>query len=127
VTSAIIQFVGQTTQYGLSVPGSDAFQNLGNNPQLFQFVLRGSDNSANVVISTTTLDLTNPQWTSNLYASQDYLFNPGILQQYSYLNLTISPVLGATLDGVAVAGTNADTSAGTPASTIAVGATGRRL
>jgi Laminin G domain len=124
VTSAIIQFVGQTTQYSLAVPPSSEFQNLENNPQLSQFVLFGSNNRANVVVSTTTLDLTNPQWVANLYPSQDYLFNPDIGQQYTNLNLTITPVLGATLDGVNVAGTNANSDAGTPASTIAVGATG---
>ena len=103
VTSAIVQFVGQTTQYSLSVAGSSEFQNLGSNPQLSQFVLFGSDNHANIVISTTALDLTNPQWTGNLFPSQDYLFNPDIFEQYSALNLTIYTFdLGAALNGVDV-------------------------
>jgi hypothetical protein len=126
VTSAIIQFVGQTDTYSLSVPGSTVFQNLGNSPPLTQFVLFGTGNAGDIVISTTTLDLTDPQWTSHLFVSQDYLFNQNLPQQYSYLNLTIAPVLGATLDGVSVNGTNAvtDSVTPTPASTIAVGASG---
>jgi hypothetical protein len=102
VTSAVVQFVGQTTQYSLATGGSSAFQNLGNSPQLYQFVLHGSDNNAaNVVISTTMLNLSNPQWADSLFPTQVYLYNPSLSQNYSYLNLTIYD-LGATLDGVNV-------------------------